>query len=170
MGPAASVYPDWHRYNDRIRDAVRGLDANQLALRAGPDQLPVWALAAHLAGSRAYWLCGVFGERGAERTPFTEPLTGIGWEDDPDHPRTGEELAWALDSTFAIVADCLARWTADDLGLTASRVVGGVEQAHSRASVLNRLCSHDAFHGGEISLLLGRAGLPGIDLWRRTAP
>ena len=77
---AASLYPDWPQYAGRIRDAVASLTAAQLALRAGPDHAPIWALAAHLAGTRVYWLCGVFGEPGADRTPFPTPLTGIGWE------------------------------------------------------------------------------------------
>lgn len=122
------------------------------------------------AAAEAVPLCGVFEEPGAEQTPFTEPLTGLGWEDDEAHPRSGEELAWALDSTWEVVRDCLERWTADDLDRTAVRVRDGVTYLYSRASVLNRLCSHDAFHAGEISQLLGRHDLPPIDLWARQPP
>ena len=168
--PVASLYPDWPRANGRLRDAVRDLAPEQLALRAGPDHGTIWQLAAHTAGSRTYWLCGWLGEPGAERTPFTDPGGGVGWEDDPDHPRSGEELAWALDSTFAVVEDCLARWAVQDLAHAVTRTEGGVDRAHTRASILNRLFSHDAFHAGEISQLLGRHGLPAIDLWRRAAP
>jgi uncharacterized damage-inducible protein DinB len=163
--PVASVYPDWPQYAARIRDAVRDLTADQLALRAGPEHAPIWALAAHVAGARVFWLCGVFEEPGSKSTPFTAPMTGIGWEDDEAHPRSGAELVWALDSTWEVVRDCLGRWYADDLDQTAARVREGVTRRHSRASVLNRLCSHDAFHAGEISQLLGRHGLPPIDLW-----
>jgi hypothetical protein len=162
------MFPDWPQYATRLRDAVASLTADQLALRAGPDHAPIWALAAHAAGARVYWLCGVFGEPGADRTPFTEPLTGEGWEDDESHPRSGEELAWALDSSFEVVRDVLGRWTVADLALTAERRWGDVVQVHTRASVLNRLFSHDAFHAGEISQLLGLHGLGSIDLWRRT--
>lgn len=169
--PLAELYPDWPQYARRVRDGVKDLDAAALDLRVGPDHAPIWALAAHLAGTRTYWLCGIFEQPGAERTPFLEPMTGIGWEDDLDHPRSGEELAWALDSTWAIVADVLERWTVDDLSATAIRPLpDGTPQIHTRASVLNRLVSHDAFHGGEISQLLGRHGLPPIDLWRRLPP
>ena len=164
----ATLYPDWPQYDARIRDAVKDLTAEQLAISAGPEHAPIWALAGHLVSTRVYWLCGVFGEPGAERTPFPEPLTGIGWEDDLDHPRSGAELAGAFDSTWAVVAGCLEGWSIDDLERTALRVINGVEQLHTRASVLNRLFSHDAFHGGEISQLLGLHELPPIDLWRRT--
>ncbi len=58
----------------------------------------------------------------------------------------------------------------DDLERAAARTRDGVTQRHGRASVLNRLCSHDAFHAGEISQLLGRHGLPPIDLWARQPP
>jgi uncharacterized damage-inducible protein DinB len=45
-----------------------------------------------------------------------------------------------------------------------------VTVTHTRASILNRLVTHEAFHGGEISQLLGVHGLPPIDLWRRPSP
>jgi uncharacterized damage-inducible protein DinB len=169
--PSASLYPDWPQYAARIRDAVKDLTADELALRAGPEHGAIWALAAHVAGTRVYWLCGVFGEPGAESTPFPTPLTGEGWEDDETHPRSGTELAWALDSSWEVVRDCLERWSIDDLDRTASRARDdGTIQRHSRASVLNRMCSHDAFHAGEISQLLGLHGLGSIDLWVRERP
>jgi hypothetical protein len=152
-GSIATLYPDWAQYAARLRDGVRDLTETQLAIRAGPDHGTIWQLAAHCAGTRVYWLCHIFGEPGADRTPFTDP-SGMGWE--------------ALDSTWAIVAHCLARWTVDDLEVSFERRLGDVVQHHTRASILNRLCSHDAFHAGEISQLLGVHGLPPIDLWRRT--
>jgi DinB superfamily len=169
MEPSVSwLYPDWPQYASRIRDAVKDLTADQLALRAGPEHAPIWALAAHVAGTRVYWLCGVFEEPGGEGTPFAAPYE-LGWEDDLAHPRSGEELARALDSTWGVVSDCLDRWSLDDLDATAVRVTNAGTTRHSRASVLNRMCSHDAFHAGEISQLLGLHELPPIDLWARQA-
>jgi uncharacterized damage-inducible protein DinB len=163
------LFPDWPQYAQRLRDGVVGLSAEQLALRAGPEHGTLWQLAAHAAGTRVYWLCGVFAQPGAEQTPFPDALSGIGWEDDEAHPRSGDELRWALDSTWQVVADCLERWPIESLGETATRVFDdGRRQLHTRASVLNRLFSHDAFHAGEISQLLGLHGLPPIDLWRRS--
>lgn len=164
------IYPDWAQHAGRLTDAIRGLDTATLALRAFPDQLPVWGLAAHVAGARVYWLCGVCGEPGADLTPFTEPLTGLGWEDDGTHPRTGEELARALEFSWSVVAGCLDRWSLADLGASVERTIGGAGRAHTRASILNRLFTHDAFHAGEISQLLGGRGLPGIDLWAGRNP
>jgi hypothetical protein len=166
--PAASIFPDWPQYAERLRDGVVDLTAEQLALRAGPEHAPIWALAAHAAGTRVYWLCGVFEQPGAHATPWHTPLTDLGWEDDEAHARTGDELRWALDSSWAVVDDCLHRWSADDLGRTAIRTRDdGSRQAITGASILNRLISHDAFHAGEISQLLGLHHLPPIDLWSR---
>ena len=166
--PVADLYPDWPQYAQRLRDGVAGLEARALDLRMGPEHGPIWALAAHVAGTRVYWLCGVFEEVAAVATPFVEPRSGVGWEDDPGHPRTGTELAGALDASWTVVADVLGRWLVEDLGRTATRLApDGTPQVHTRGSVLNRLLSHDAFHAGEISQLLGRHDLPPIDLWRR---
>jgi hypothetical protein len=165
--PVAALRPDWPQYASRLTEAVRDLTDEQLAIRAGPEHAPIWALAAHVAGTRVFWLCHVFGEPGADRTPFTDP-SGLGWEDDESHPRSGTELAGALDATWSVVADCLSRWTVDSLDQTAERRRGdGTVQLHTRASVLDRLASHDAFHAGEISQLLGVHELPPIDLWIR---
>jgi uncharacterized damage-inducible protein DinB len=176
MGPGVSgsdrvraAYPDWAQHASRLARGVRSLTAEQLALRIAPSHAPIWALAAHAAGTRVYWLCGVFGEPGAEPTPFSPPFEE-GWEDDESHPRSGEELGWALDSTWGVIEGCLDRWTVDDLAVTFDRTYGGITVTHTRASVLNRLFTHDAFHAGEISQLLGANGLPEIDLWRRPRP
>jgi hypothetical protein len=47
-----------------------------------------------------------------------------------------------------------------------TREVGGKTQRHTRQSVLMRMLTHDAYHSGEISQVLGSHGLPEIDLWR----
>ncbi|MGZ6272362.1 MAG: hypothetical protein ACXWPJ_09890, partial [Candidatus Limnocylindrales bacterium] len=89
------LYADWTQYRSRLIDGVRDLTADQLAISAGPDHAPIWALAAHCAGTRVDWLCGVLGEPGAETTPFPDPWAETGWEDDLEHPRSASELAGA---------------------------------------------------------------------------
>jgi len=168
--PGSTFLPDWPQYATRISKAVRGLTTEQLALRASPDHGPIWALAAHVAGSRLYWLCMVCGEPGIGTSDVINPTTAEGWEDDLDHPRSADELVAALGASWAVVADCLERWTPAMLAAEVERSYGGSVQRHTRISILNRLLSHDAFHAGEISQLLGAAGLPGIDLWRRDPP
>src|SRR5439155_6125159 len=102
----AFFYDRWGQYNGRLVDAIRSLSDDQLKLRATPTYWPIWAIAAHTAGARVYWLCGVFKEPGAETTPFTDPLSGYGWEDDESTPRSSTELVTALESSWAIVDRC----------------------------------------------------------------
>jgi uncharacterized damage-inducible protein DinB len=163
----AIAYPDWPQHATRLAATVGRLSDEQLALRAGPDHLPIWGLAAHTAGARAYWICDVFKEPGADSTPFGDPLPDLGWEDDETHPRSAEELVLALDSTWALIADVLERWTIPMLGETVERRYRESVQIHSRGSMLNRLFTHDAYHAGEISQILGVHGLDAIDLWRK---
>ncbi len=60
---------------------------------------------------------------------------------------------------------CLDAWTTDMLEVEFERRRGNVRRMHTRRSILLRLLTHDAFHSGEISELLGSNGLPAIDLW-----
>lgn len=161
----APFYNGWRRYNTRIVDRVRSLSNDQLKLRAAADKWPIWAIAAHTAGARVYWLCGVFRESGAENTPFTDPASGYGWEDDENTPRGSEDLVTALESSWTIVARSLERWTTSMLSDEYTREIGGKTQKHTRQSVLMRLITHDAYHSGEISQILGMHGLAEIDLW-----
>ena len=158
-------YAMWPQYNRRLREVVAAMTDEQLAVRPSPDLWPVWATVAHTAGGRAYWLCEVIGEPGADTTPFTNLAEG-GWEDDLDHPRGADELVEALDSTFRLVEGCLDRWTPEMLADEIRREYGGTAQVHTRGSILQRLFSHDAYHCGELSQTLGIHGLPQIDLWR----
>ena len=158
-------YDLWPQYNRRLRDVVAAMSDDQLAIRPDPERWPIWATVGHTAGVRVYWICAVMGEPGAETTPFTDAASSIGWEDELDHPRSAQELADALDTTFELVEGCLDRWTPEALAIEVSREHGGQRQVHTRASILQRLFSHDAYHCGELSQTLGIQRLPQIDLW-----
>ena len=114
-----------------------------------------------------YWLCGVLGEPGADSTPFPDPFAEVMWDDEPDHPRTAAELVGALESSDAIIERILDSWTTDMLEVEFERRWGDTRVMHRRRSVLLRLMTHDAFHSGEISQLLGVHGVGAIDLWAR---
>lgn len=170
-GSVAPLYDGWGKCDARLVEALRSLSSEQLKLRAAPSQWPIWAIAAHTAGARVYWLCGVLKEKGAETTPFSDPLSGLGWEDDEDTPRGADELVRLFEATWKIVDDCLARWTPQMLNDEFQRERNGKIQIHSRQSVIMRLITHDAYHAGEISQILGTHGLPEIDLWsQESAP
>jgi uncharacterized damage-inducible protein DinB len=158
-------YDRWPQYNRRLTDVIAAMADEQLAIRPAADGWPIWATVGHTAAARVYWLCGVVGEPGAETTPFPDP-NGDGWEDDLDHPRRADELVRALDTTWAIVDRCLDQWTPALLAEPVERLYADVRQVHSRASIVQRLLTHEAYHCGELSLTLGIHDLPQIDLWR----
>jgi uncharacterized damage-inducible protein DinB len=159
IGP---FYEGWRKSNRRLIEALASLSDDQLALRLG-DYWPIWAIAGHVAGARVFWLCRVLGESGAETTPFGDPAND-GWEDHLDAPRTAAELVEALETSWQIAEECLSTWTPEMLTEAFARP--GTGQRHTRQSVLMRLITHDAFHAGEISTVLGQHALPEIDLWR----
>jgi len=72
----------------------------------------------------------------------------------------------ALDTTWAIIDRLLDRWTPEMLDEMVERFYGDQRQVHSRASILQRLLTHEAYHCGELSQTLGIHGLPQIDPWR----
>jgi len=160
----APFYDGWRFAEERLVQRIGELFPAQLQLQAAPHLWPIWAIAAHTAGVRPYWLCQVFKEPGAERTPFNNP-SGEGWEDDLTRPREATELVFALQSTWTIVEDCLTRWTPAMLQDEFRREYDDQIQMHTRQGVLLRLLTHDAYHIGEISQTLGMHGLKEISIW-----
>ncbi|MEO8229350.1 MAG: DinB family protein [Chloroflexota bacterium] len=146
-------YDRWPQYNRRLTEVIGAMSDEQLAIRPAPELWPIWAIWAtvgHTAGARVYWLCAILGEPGAETTPF-DPTKDEGWEDDLDHPRSAGDLVRAIDTTWAIIDRCLDRWTPAMLEDTIERSYGDQRQLHSRASIVQRLLTHEAYHGGELS-------------------
>ena len=157
-------YGMWPQYDRRLREVIGSMTDADLAIRPSPQGWPIWATVGHTAGTRVYWLCTVLGEQGAETTPFGG--TDDGWEDDLEHPRSAAELVAALQTTWSIIDHCLDHWPPAVLEERVERRYGNERQVHTRASIIQRLFSHEAYHCGELSQTLGMAGLPQIDLWR----
>jgi len=156
-----------------LLDSLRDLTADQLLVRPAPNMWAVWQLAGHMAGARAYWFHDVLGEGDPELrdlfrvTSTTVPGLAIedaGWEDDEDHPRGPAEIVEGLERSWAMIDDCLRRWTPEDLALGFSRPRATGTQTFTRQWVVWHVIEHDLHHGGEISLILGSHGLTGLDL------
>src|SRR2546422_2647930 len=160
----APFYDGWRIAQERLVERISELSSEELSLRAAPNLWPIWAITAHTAAVRPYWLCHICKEPGAERTPFAG-FIDYGWEDELDHPRDASELVPALESTWTIVEECLDRWTPEMLQDEFRREINGQLQIHTRQGVLMRLLTHDAYHIGEITQTLGVNGLPEIYIW-----
>jgi uncharacterized damage-inducible protein DinB len=164
----------WAGYQRLLLDAIAPLSVEQLSSRTAPFQWAVWQLAAHVAGSRAYWFHDVLGEGDAavrdmfrvETTTVPDlPLEDAGWEDDERRPRTAGELTEAFERTWTMIEGCLGRWTVEDLGVEFSRTRrNGQVETFTRSWVVWHLIEHDLHHGGEISQILGTNGIPSLEL------
>jgi uncharacterized damage-inducible protein DinB len=164
----------WAGYQRLLLGAIEPLSPEQLSSRTAPHQWAVWQLAAHMAGSRAYWFHDVLGEGDAavremfrvESTTVPDlSLEDAGWEDDERRPRSSSELTEAFERTWAMIDEVLRRWTADDLGVEFSRTRrNGEVETFTRAWVVWHLIEHDLHHGGEISQILGTNGIPALEL------
>lgn len=166
-------YDGWANYQRLLLDAIGELTPEQLGLRTASHLWAVWQIAGHMAGSRTYWLHDVLGEgdpairdmfRVASTTVPDLPLEDAGWEDDEDHPRGAAEIVDALGRSWAVIDDCLQRWTPDDLAVEFSRQRPTRTQTFTRQWVIWHLMEHDLHHGGEISLILGSHGLSGLNI------
>ena len=160
-----AAYSVWPRYDLHLRETIAALTDAQLAIRPSPDRWPMWATVGHLACQRVFWLCDFAGEPGAETTRFTDAAHDCPGDDDLVHVLGADELVDALDASFRIVEGCLDRWTLDMLSEEIRRPDFGEDWVHTRGAVIQRVFSHDVYHIAELNEILGRAGLPLVDLW-----
>jgi uncharacterized damage-inducible protein DinB len=150
---------NWKLYQDLLTTAIAPLTADQLRLLPSPTHRPLWVNVAHIIAARAYWFGGILGEGD---DAFRAMRT---WDDDGSPERTAADLIAGLDATWALMADCFARWTPDDLVKTFPRKRSdGTSIDRSRNWVIWHVLEHDLHHGGEVSLLLGINSLGAPDL------
>ena len=167
----SDVYAGWARHQADLVRVLAPLNAEQLAIRPSPDMWAIWQLAANMAGGRAYWFHDVLGEGPDLREMFRVTSTTVpglslddaGWEDDEDHPRSAAELVDGFEKTWALVKDCLDRWSADELEEVLPAKAGR-NPTVKRGWVIWHLVEHELQHGTEIAVMLRDHGLDTIEL------
>ena len=168
-----TFYDGWANYHRLLLESLRDLTADQVLVRPAPNMWAVWQLGGHMAASRTYWFHDILGEGDpALRDLFRVQSTTVPdlavedatWEDDENHPRGPAEIVEGLERSWAMIDDCLRRWTSEDLAVGFSRPRPTGTQTFTRQWVVWHLIEHDLHHGGEISLILGSHGLTGLDL------
>ncbi len=149
---------NWRLYNDKLRDAVAPLTAEQLRLQPAPGMWPLQQLLQHIVSVRAGWFLGTLQEVDETIEPY------LAWGQWESPPRTAAELAQGLDDTWTFIESRLRRWSVEELAATfPDETDEGVFDV-SRSWVIYHVLEHDLHHGGEVSLLMGMNGLPGVDL------
>jgi uncharacterized damage-inducible protein DinB len=154
-----TFYTSWKEYQDRIKGTLAPLNASQLELRVASHLRSIGENAVHIIACRASWFSEFLGEDGGE-----EMKIYAGWEEATSASGapvpTAAELAQGLDRTWQFMADCLARWSPDDMRQTFPDDWDGKQVDLSRAWVVWHVMEHDLHHGGELSYTLGMHGLP----------
>jgi uncharacterized damage-inducible protein DinB len=154
-----TFYTCWKEYQDRIKGALAPLTAEQLDLRAAPHLRSIGENALHIIGCRAYWFIDFLGEDGGEKMKVYAGWNKAALKLGAPVP-TSAELAQGVDRTWQFMADCLARWSPDDMRQTFPDDWDGKQVDLSRAWVVWHVMEHDLHHGGELSLTLGMHEIP----------
>jgi uncharacterized damage-inducible protein DinB len=153
-----TFYTSWKAYQDHIKGAIAPLTAEQLELRAAPHLRSIGENALHIIGCRVGWFTAFLRE-----DPGPEMKVYVDWNEvalelgAPIPPSA--VMVQALDRTWQFMADCLARWSPDDMRHTFPDDWDGQHVDLSRAWVVWHVMEHDLHHGGELSLTLGMHGL-----------
>lgn len=141
------VLDGWDGYHQSIVDAIRDLNAEQLAFRGAPDMRSVGEVAWHIADGRVDW----FNRMGV---PEADELSKV---------EKGDLVSW-LDRTWQMVAKVLKAWSIEDLKVTFEQPYQGKVFAVSRQWVIWRIMCHDIHHGGQLSELLAMQGIEPLNL------
>lgn len=145
----ARAFESWQDYQDALKRAIAPLTEEQLQRRLIPGLRTPGEIAVHIVFGRALHLHRALGQRVAELTPFLQ------WENAGDPLPTAADIVHGLDLTWQVVTACLMRGSPID---TIS------EEDVSIMQTIWGLLDHDLPHAGELSLLLGADGLPGVEI------
>ena len=143
----ARAFESWHDYQEALKCAIAPLTSAQLQRPLIPGLRTPGEIAEHIVFGRALWLHRALGA--AELTPL------LRWEDANDPPHTAAEILHGLELTWRCITGCLMRGSPTD--------ALPEEEVPIRQTIWG-LLDHDLPHAGELSLLLGAAGLPGVEL------
>lgn len=145
----ARVFESWQDYQDALKRAIAPLTDAQLWQQVLPGLRTPGEIAAHIVFGRALHLHRTLGEKAAELIPLHR------WDDADGLPQTAVDIIHGLDLTWQYITDCLMSGTASD----------NLPEAEAEiVQTIWGLLDHDLPHAGELSLLLGVAGLPGVEI------
>ncbi len=153
-----TFYTSWKAYQDHIKGALAPLTAEQLQLRAAPHLRSIGENALHVIACRAYWFTDFLGEDCGEEMKVYAGWNKVALTLGATIPPT-PKMMQGLDYTWQFMADCLDRWSPDEMRQTFPDDWDGKQVDVSRAWVVWHVMEHDLHHGGELSLTLGTHGL-----------
>jgi uncharacterized damage-inducible protein DinB len=151
-------YAGWDVSQQQLVAAIAPLTAEQLALRAAPEQWSIGRLVAHVIAARVVHFHLRMGEGNSDLAPMAA------WGEDGEPLRSAAELVAGLETSWQMIQKVLARWTPADLGPVFPHPLRAEWPARSRQWIIWHVLEHDLHHGGELSSILGAHGLAAVDL------
>ena len=143
------AFESWQDYQEALKRAIAPLTEEQLQRRLIPGMRTSGEIAEHIVFGRALHLERTLGAEVAELTPF------LRWEDADDPAHTAAEIVHGLELTWRFITACLMRGSPSD---------PISEEEIPTMQVIWGLLDHDLPHAGELSLLLGVDGMPGVEM------
>lgn len=145
----ARAFDSWSDYQAALLRALAPLSAAQLAHRPIPGQRTAGEIAEHIVFGRALHVSRMLGDAASELKPL------IAWGEDGHPPHTAAEIVRGLEQTWQVIARRLMQGSPGDaLGKADAEVT----------QTIWGLLDHDLPHAGELSLVLGAQGLPGVEI------
>ena len=142
------AFESWQDYQEALKRAIAPLTKEQLQRQLIPGLRTSGEIAEHIVFGRALHLHRTLGEA-VELTPLLQ------WEDVDDPPHTATEILHGLELTWQFITSCLMRGSPTD---------AIPEEEIPIVQTIWGLLDHDLPHAGELSLLLGADGMPGVEI------
>ncbi len=145
----ARVFDSWNAIQEALVMAITPLTEEQMTRRLVPSLRSVGEIAEHIVYGRSLWLFHELGDEVAEVKPM------LSWDKPNNLPRTAAEVVGGLNLTWQLLTATLMRGESTD------------DVPEDYVSILQTvwgLIDHDLPHAGELSLLLGAYGLPGVEI------
>lgn len=152
------IYDNWREYQTKLHNCITPLTNEQLLLQPAAHHWSVGQIVQHIISVRAGWFSGTL----QDNDDLMNLYMLWGQRDSPE--RSAAELVQGLDETWAFIDSRLRSWTPADCAKTFPDEWDGQTYEVSRSWVIYHVLEHDLHHGGEVSLILGMNGLPGVGL------
>jgi uncharacterized damage-inducible protein DinB len=163
--PLITFYKGWENFQQSLVETIAPLSSEQLAFPVAPHHWTIGMVAQHMVANRIWWFQLWMGEGSPDLAPIAHWDPGEVVE---PPALEAAELVAGLESTWAMIAQALARWTPADLGHVffppavlseeEKRIFGEL----TRQWIIWHVLEHEIYHGGELSLALGGLGLQGV--------
>jgi DinB superfamily len=146
----ARAFESWQDYQKALQRAIAPLTKEQLQRRLLPSLRTPGEIAEHIVFGRALHLYRTLGEEAAALTPL------LSWDDTNDPPHSAAEIVQGLELTWRFITNTLMQGSPTDAIPESDEATIG--------QIIWGLLDHDLPHAGELSLLLGVNGLPGVEI------